>query len=219
MTRMLGYLRVSTEDQAASGLGLEAQRDTIQRYADANGWEIEWYEDAGVSAKSLDRPQLQAALARLQVPTKNRDVEGIIVARLDRLSRSVHDFSGLLKMAAARKFALVAIDLGVDTRSSTGRLVAQVVMAVAEFERQVIGERTSAAMQAAKRAGRHMGRVSTLPQATGDRLMTLRSTHTLAATAMQLNAEGLLTATGGTWTANAVGKVHARLTAAAALAA
>lgn len=63
-----------------------------------------------------------------------------------------------------------------------------------------------------------MGRVSVLPLATGDRLMTLRATHTLAATAMQLNAEGFTTATGGTWTPNAVGKVHARLTAAAVLA-
>jgi DNA invertase Pin-like site-specific DNA recombinase len=219
MTTMLGYVRVSTEEQANSGLGLEAQRETIQRYADAHGWKIEWFEDAGVSAKSLDRPQLQAALAMLQVAAKNRSVDGLVVARLDRLSRSVYDFSGLLRLASARRWALAAIDLGVDTSTSTGKLVAQVVMAVAEFEREVIGERTSAAMQAAKRQGRHMGRVSALPWATGDRLMTLRATNTLAATAMQLNAEGLATATGGTWTANAVGKVYARLTTAAALAA
>ncbi|GAB6858619.1 recombinase family protein [Microbacterium xylanilyticum] len=59
MTTMIGYLRVSTEEQANSGLGLEAQRETIQRYADAQGWDIVWYEDAGLSAKSLDRPQLR----------------------------------------------------------------------------------------------------------------------------------------------------------------
>lgn len=219
MTTMIAYRRVSTEEQAQSGLGLEAQRDSIQRYADAHGWDLVWYEDAGLSAKSLDRPQLQAALARLQVPAKNRDVDGIVVAKLDRLSRSVHDFSGLLRLANARKWSVVAIDLGVDTSTPTGKLVANITMAVAEWEREAIGARTSAAMQAAKRQGRHMGRVSVLPQATGDRLLTLRSTRTLAATAMQLNAEGLATATGGTWTANAVGKVHARLTAASPLAA
>jgi len=211
---MIGYLRVSTEEQASSGLGLEAQRDTIQRYADAQGWGVIWYGDAGLSAKSLDRPQLQAALARIHVIPKRRDVDGIVVAKLDRLSLSVVDFAGVLELARARKWALVAIDLGVDTSTPTGELVANVMMSVAQWERRVIGERTSAAMQAAKRQGRHMGRVSGLPQATGDRLLTLRARHTLAATALQLNAEGLATASGGTWSANNVGKAQDRISAA-----
>jgi DNA invertase Pin-like site-specific DNA recombinase len=211
MTMMIGYLRVSTEEQANSGLGLEAQRDTIQRYADAHSWEVVWYEDAGLSAKSLDRPQLQAALARLHVLPKHRDVDGVVVAKLDRLSRSVVDFAGVLELARSRKWALVAIDLGVDTSTPTGELVANVMMSVAQWERRVIGERTSAAMQAAKRAGRHMGRVSALPQTTGDRLVALRGTHTLASTAAQLNAEGLSTATGARWSANNVGKAQKRL--------
>lgn len=211
---MIGYLRVSTEEQASSGLGLEAQRDTIQRYADAHGWDVTWYVDEGLSAKSLDRPQLQAALARLHVLQKRRDVDGLLVAKLDRLSRSVHDFSGILKLAAARKWAVVAIDLGVDTSTPTGKLVANVMMSVAEWEREVIGERTSAAMQAAKRQGRHMGRVSVLPQATGQRLLALRASLTIAGTAAQLNAEGLTTATGAQWSPNTVAKVQQRLTAA-----
>lgn len=215
MTTMIGYLRVSTEEQASSGLGLDAQRDTIQRYADAHGWDVIWYVDEGLSAKSLDRPQLQAALSRLHVLPKRRDVDGIVVAKLDRLSRSVHDFSGILKLAAARKWAVVAIDLGVDTSTPTGKLVANVMMSVAEWEREVIGERTSAAMQAAKRAGKHMGRVSVLPQATGERLLALRTTHTLAATAAQLNAEGLATATGTMWTVGTVANAQKRLSAAA----
>jgi len=214
MTTVIGYIRVSTEEQASSGLGLEAQRDTIARYAEVHGWDVVWYEDAGVSAKSLDRPQLQAALARLHVPPKRRDVDGIVVAKLDRLSRSVVDFAGVLELARARKWAMVAIDLGVDTSTPTGELVANVMMSVAQWERRVIGERTSAAMQAAKRQGRHMGRVSTLPRSTGDRLLALRATRTLDATAAQLNAEGLATATGGLWSANSVAKAHARLRAA-----
>lgn len=213
MTTMIGYTRVSTEEQASSGLGLEAQRDTITRYADAHSWEVVWYEDAGLSAKSLDRPQLQAALARLHVLPKGRDVDGTVVAKLDRLSRSVVDFAGVLELARARKWAMVAIDLGVDTSTPTGELVANVMMSVAQCERRVIGERTSAAMQAAKRAGRHMGQVSVLPSATGERLMGLRATHTLAAIASALNAEGLTTATGKAWTPNGVCKVQQRLIA------
>lgn len=214
MTTMIGYTRVSTEEQASSGLGLEAQRETIQRYADAHGWDVVWYEDAGLSAKSLDRPQLQAALDRLDASPKRRDVDGLLVAKLDRLSRSVVDFAGVLDLARARRWALVAIDLGVDTSTPTGELVANVMMSVAQWERRVIGERTSAAMQAAKRAGRHMGRVSTLPKATGARLLELRAAHTLAVTADTLNAEGLTTATGTLWTENAVCKAHKRLLAA-----
>jgi DNA invertase Pin-like site-specific DNA recombinase len=211
MTKMLGYLRVSTEEQSESRLGLEAQRETIQRYADAKGWDIEWFEDAGLSAKSMDRPALQDALTLLNVNPKKREVDGIVVAKLDRLSRSVVDFAGVLELARARNWAMVAIDLGVDTSTPTGELVANVMMSVAQWERRVIGERTSAAMQAAKRQGRHMGRVSALPPSTGERLLVLRATNTLAGSAALLNAEGLATATGVPWSANAVAKAEKRL--------
>ncbi len=208
---MIGYLRVSTEEQANSGLGIDAQRDTIQRYASAHGWDIIWHVDDGLSGKSLNRPQLRAALERLSAIPKRRDVDGLVVAKLDRLSRSVVDFAGLLELARARDWSLVAIDLGVDTNTATGEMVANVMMAVAQWERRVIGERTSAAMQAAKRQGRHMGRVSALPPGTAERLIALRATQTLTATASSLNAEGLRTATGAMWSANAVSKANKRL--------
>jgi len=210
MTRMIGYIRVSTEEQASSGLGLTAQRDTIQRYADQHGWDIVWYQDAGLSAKNLDRPALQEALSRLHL--KKRDVDGLVVAKLDRLSRSVPDFAGLLELARARRWSLVAIDLGVDTSTPTGELIANVMMSVAHWERRVIGARTSEAMQAAKRQGKQVGRASVLPATTGQRLLELRHTHTLAATADALNAEGLTTALGQAWSTNTVAKVQKRLT-------
>lgn len=208
---MIGYLRVSTDEQANSGLGLEAQRDTIQHYADSHGWDVVWYEDAGVSAKSLDRPQLQAALQRLH--PKKRDVQGIVVAKLDRLSRSVHDFSGLLALANARKWSVVAIDLGVDTSTPTGKLVANVMMSVAEWEREIIGARTSAAMQAAKRQGKQIGRAATpLPATTADRLLELkRSGLSIAKIADALNAEGTPTALGNRWHASTVTTALTRL--------
>ncbi|WP_309664456.1 recombinase family protein [Microbacterium paludicola] len=198
-------------EQASSGLGLDAQRDTIQRYTDAHGWDVLWHEDASLSAKSLARPQLQGALDRLDTSPTRSDVDGIVVAKVDRLSRSVADFARVLELARSHGWALVAIDLGVDTSTPTGELVANVMMSVAQWERRVIGERTSAAMQAAKRQGRHMRRVSVLPEATGDRPLALRRTHTLADTAAALNTEGHTTATGLPWTINGVAKVQRRL--------
>lgn len=212
MTRptVIGYLRVSTEEQAHSGLGLDAQRETIQRYADSHGWEVVWYEDAGISAKSLDRPALQAALERLH--PKKRDVAGIVVAKLDRLSRSVHDFSGLLALAQKRGWSVVAIDLGVDTSTPTGKLVANVMMSVAEWEREIIGQRTSAALQIAKRNGVKLGRPATLPDSTATRLRVLRAEgQSFRAIAEQLNAEGVPAALGGVWHTSTVSKTLARL--------
>lgn len=86
---------------------------------------------------------------------------------------------------------MVAIDLGVDTSSPTGEMVANVMMAVRQCERRTIGQRTSDTMQPAKRQRRRVGRRSVLPEATATRLLKLRTSHTLAATADALNAEGL----------------------------
>lgn len=216
MTTMIGYLRVSTEEQASSGLGLEAQRDTIQRYAEQHGWEIVWYVDEGKSAKNMDRPELQAALARLHAPIKGkykRDVDGLVVAKLDRLSRSVPDFAGVLELARARKWSLVAIDLGVDTSTPTGELIANVMMSVAQWERRIIGERTSAALQIAKRNGVKLGRPAALPTESAERLLALRAEGLpFTQIAATLNAEGVPAALGGVWHTSTVAKAHARLT-------
>lgn len=210
MTTMIGYLRVSTDEQAASGLGLEAQRETIQRYADQHGWDIVWYVDEGLSAKNLDRPQLQAALTRLH--PKKRDVQGLVVAKLDRLSRSVADFAGLLELALHRKWSLVAIDLGVDTSTAVGELVANVMAAVSQWERRIIGERTSAAMQIAKQQGKHLGRPVALSSSSEQRLLALAEAGlSRAQIAMQLDNEQVPTAHGGQWHASTVTKVLTRL--------
>ena len=214
MTTMIGYLRVSTEEQATSGLGLEAQRDTIARYAEQHGWDVVWYEDAGYSGKDDKRPALQEALTRLHAKPSKRDVDGLLVAKLDRLSRSVHDFSGLLKLATARKWSVVAIDLGVDTSTITGKLVAQIMSAIGEWEREIIGARTSAAMQAAKRQGKQIGRAATpLPATTTERLLMLHGEGlSVARIADRLNAEGVTTALGSRWYVSTVTTALNRLT-------
>jgi hypothetical protein len=95
---VVAYVRVSTGEQAASGLGLDAQRATIAAEADRRGWTIvAWCEDAGASAKSMaKRPGLAEALGAIEAGT----AAGIVVAKLDRLSRSLVDFAGLMARPA-----------------------------------------------------------------------------------------------------------------------
>ena len=210
--RALGYLRVSTDEQADSGLGLDAQRAAVTRYAAAQGWEIEFHTDAGASGKSLDRPALQAALGALNA--KRADV--LIVAKLDRVSRSVADFAGVLETAQRRGWSLVAIDLGVDTSTSAGELVANVMASVARWERRVIGERTSAALRAKVARGEPVGRPRALPAASLARLRALRdagASH--AGVAAALNDEAVATAHGGRWHPSTVARILRREDAAA----
>ncbi len=205
--RIIGYTRVSTEEQGRSGLGLEAQGQAIQAQATAKGWEVIWLSDEGVSAKSLSRPALQEALALL----RHGDAEAIVVSKLDRLSRSVHDFAGLLAVARKQGWAVTALDVGVDTTTSAGELVANVMVAVAQWERRVIGERTSVALRAAQARGIHVGRPRVLTRETQQRVYELRALGlSYARVAASLNAEHVPCAHGGTWHASTVSRVLQR---------
>jgi DNA invertase Pin-like site-specific DNA recombinase len=144
----VAYLRVSTSKQGASGLGIEAQRHAITRFAEAEGFQIiaEHVEvETGKGADALDRrPVLAKALAearKAKVP--------VLVAKLDRLSRDVHFISGLM----AQKVAFIVAELGADADPFMLHLFA----AMAEKERQVISARTKDAMAAAKARGVKLG--------------------------------------------------------------
>jgi DNA invertase Pin-like site-specific DNA recombinase len=208
--KVIGYVRVSTEEQGRSGLGLEAQRATIARMADAHDWDVTWVEDAGASGKSLNRPGLQAALAAL----KAGQADALVVAKLDRLSRSVHDFAGLLLVARRESWVLNALDMGVDTTTSAGTMVAHVMIAVAEWERAVIGDRTSAALQAAQARGVKLGRPRALSKDAELRVFELRAAGlSYARVAEQLNTEAVPTAHGGrAWHASTVSRILTRKT-------
>lgn len=203
--KVIGYVRVSTEEQGRSGLGLEAQRATIARMADAHDWDVTWVEDAGASGKSLNRPGLQAALTAL----KAGQADALVVAKLDRLSRSVHDFAGLLLVARREGWALNALDMGVDTTTSAGTMVAHVMIAVAEWERAVIGDRTSAALQAAQARGVKLGRPRSVSKEVEMRVFELRAAGlSYARVAEQLNVEAVPTAHGGrAWHASTVSRI------------
>jgi len=198
-TRAIGYIRVSTDDQAASGLGLDAQRETITRAAAARGWDlVDVIVDAGVSGKvdPTKRPGFGAAVTMLDAG----DADVLVVAKLDRLSRSIVGLSGLLDYSRAADWGLLLLDCDVDTSTAAGRMVAQVMGVMAQWEREVISERTTAAMGAAKARGQRLGRRVELDHDTRQLIVSMRSQgRSLQAIADTLTAQGTPTARGGKW--------------------
>jgi DNA invertase Pin-like site-specific DNA recombinase len=141
--KVIGYVRVSTTEQGDSRLGLEAQKAAIEDACRSRDWTLVRVEEDIASGKTtLGRP----GLARTLEDCRRGRVDGLVVARLDRMSRSVADASRILEGAARRRFAIVALDFGLDTSTAAGELVANVLMSVARWERRVIAERISAAM-------------------------------------------------------------------------
>ena len=163
-----------------------------------------WLCDEGLSAKSLNRPALQEALALL----KRGDAQAIVVSKLDRLSRSVQDFAGLLAVARKQHWAVNALNVGVDTTTPGGELVANVTAAVAQWERRTIGERTSVALKAAQERGVKLGRPRTISKDAEARVYEIRALGlSYKRIAAQLNAENVATAHCGAWHASTVSRL------------
>lgn len=161
-TKVVGYVRVSTDEQAHNGLGLNAQRVAIAQACTERGWElVEIVEDAGHSAKDLNRPGIQRALTMLE--GRQPQARALVVAKLDRLSRSLLDFASIMERARRKGWSLAALDLGVDTTAPAGEMVANVMATFAQFERHLIRERTKAALAVKKAHGVRLGRPRTLP--------------------------------------------------------
>lgn len=153
-TRVVGYIRVSTNEQATEGVSLAAQRAKLTAYALALDLElVAIVEDAGLSAKTLDRPGLQSALGML----RGGMADGILVVKLDRLTRSVRDLGDLVETYFASKFTLLSVGDSIDTRSASGRMVLTILTTISQWEREAIGERTSAAMQHLRSIGAYTG--------------------------------------------------------------
>jgi DNA invertase Pin-like site-specific DNA recombinase len=193
--RVIGYVRVSTEEQALSGAGLEAQRRAITAECKRRGWElVETIEDAGYSAKDMKRPGVQEALRALEAG----DAKALVVAKLDRLSRSMFDFAALMATAQKQNWALVALDCAVDTSTPAGEAMAHVLATFGQFERRLIGQRTKEALAAKKAAGVRLGRPPTVPPAVVSRIQRHRARgDSLRAIADSLNRDKVPTAQGG----------------------
>ncbi len=156
--KVVGYIRVSTNEQAESGVSLAAQEQKIRAYCELNDWECaEMIRDDGYSAKDLNRPGLKRILD--EVPRKGRCFEGIVVTKLDRLTRSVRDLVRLTELADRHKVTLVSIQESIDTGTATGQLFRNIVTAISEWERGVIGERTREALNYKRRNGERIGAI------------------------------------------------------------
>lgn len=220
MSAIVAYYRVSTGKQGRSGLGLEAQREAIMRFAEAEGAEVvaEFTEvETGKGSDALDRrQQLRSAIEaarRLRCP--------VAVAKLDRLSRDVHFISGLM----SQRVPFVVAELGLSADSFTLHLYA----ALAQKERDMISARTKAALAAAKARGQTLGnpRIAIARQSASHATKAIADEHaarvlpvireieaagvkTLRGIAEALNARGIQTARGGRWAAQTVANVRGR---------
>jgi DNA invertase Pin-like site-specific DNA recombinase len=210
--RAVGYIRVSTDKQADGGVSLEAQTAKVRAMADVQDAQLlEVVTDAGVSAKTLQRP----GLARVLTLVRARAVDMVLVAKLDRLTRSVRDLADLLDVFAKHGVALVSVAESLDTGSAAGRLVLNVMASVSQWEREAIGERTRDALRHKKANGERVGTVPFGYQLGPDGvalvanfdeqrvlrlLRDLRQTgYTLQAIADELNHQGLRTRRGSPW--------------------
>lgn len=214
--KVIGYVRVSTEEQASSGVSLAAQTQKLRAYADLYDLDlVTIIEDAGQSAKSLNRPGITRALEMLRAG----EAEGLLVAKLDRLTRSVADMAALITEffgdRAPVGAALLSVGDQVDTRTAAGRLVLNILASVSQWEREAIGERTRIALAFKKSQGVRLGAPALEEKGTLDRITELRTAGlTLRAIADTLTAEGFETKRGGKWAPETLRKILARQEAA-----
>ncbi len=214
--RLVGYVRVSTNMQADEGHSVDEQEARLHSYCATYEHElIAVMSDPGASASTLQRPGLQAALAMVA----DGRAQGLIVTKLDRLTRSVKDLGSLIEAGAGTKYALVSVVDHLDTNTASGRLTLNILVSVSQWEREATGERTKATLKYMKSQGMYLGAVPygyTLDRATTrlvpnveqQRVLTymrgLRETTSLEGIARKLNNTGILGAQGGRWTANRV---------------
>ena len=153
------YTRKSTEEGLKQEFNsLEAQREAAEAYVLSqrqNGWSAlaEHYDDGGFSGASIDRPAIRNLLADVEAG----EVDCVVVYKVDRLSRSLLDFARLMEMFDERGISFVSVTQDFNTRSSLGRLTLHILLSFAQFEREIIGERTRDKLSAARRKGKWIG--------------------------------------------------------------
>lgn len=207
---MFGYTRVSTDEQADRRNGLEAQRDVIDTEAARRGWTVEHFADEGVSGKAIG-PKLSEVLQLLA----SGQGDGLVVAKLDRLSRSIVNASNIIESAQAQGWSLVILDLGVDLTTAAGRMQAMMLVNFAQYERELISERTKAALAAKKGRGERIGRPRAATASVVRRIVRDRDAGwTYDAIASALTAEKVLSPLGKpTWQPSTVRRIYASATA------
>lgn len=152
--RAIGYLRVSSEEQAVHGCSLDAQDAQIRSYCALYHIDlVKTIIDAGQSAKSLNRQGLQQALAMLD----DGSADGIVITKLDRLTRAIKDWAILIERYFSCKASLLSVEDSINTESAAGRVILNLLVSISQWERETIGERTSVALRHRQRQGIHVG--------------------------------------------------------------
>jgi len=152
--RAVGYVRVSTEEQATSGLSLSHQKTRIVAFAKASDFDlVEVIEEPGKSGKNLKRPGMTRALEILE----GGGAQALVVLSLDRLTRSVKDLGHLVEFFDRTETAIVSVQDSINTLTAAGRLVLNVLGSIAQWEREAIAERTAAAMAVKRHRGEKTG--------------------------------------------------------------
>jgi len=203
-TPVVIYRRVSTDEQATSGLGLEAQYDTCEKHAAARGWQpLAVFTDAGVSGATplRERPAGAEAVALARAAGAI-----LLVAKLDRIGRDAIDRLTLLRDAASDGWRIESPDIsGIDPTSAEGRLMHGVMASVAEYERALIGIRTSAAIRARLRRGEPWGKGKEIDAAAEHRARVMReSGMTYQEIADALECEGFTPPRSDRWHRNTI---------------
>ena len=210
MKQAIGYIRVSTEKQANEGVSLEAQEAKIVTWCKANGYElVQVYVDAGISGKRMDtRKELLAALASLKKGM------ALVSYSLSRLARSTKDALAIGEAVAKKKADMVSLTEQIDTTTAAGKMMFQMLSVLAEFERNLVAERTTNALQHKKRSGqKYTNQTPYGFEAIEGRLVEVKqeaevvaeiqaarsSGSTLQSIADNLNGRGIPTKTGKTW--------------------
>jgi DNA invertase Pin-like site-specific DNA recombinase len=155
-TLAIGYIRVSTSEQALEGVSLENQRQKIQAYSDLNNLTLTGIvEDAGLSGKDTKRPGLQSIIAM----AKSKSIGAIVVYKLDRLSRKVIDTLTLIETLEKAGVAFHSISEKIDTGSAMGRFFLNIMASLGQMERDLISERTKDALQMKVRNHERAGQI------------------------------------------------------------
>ena len=199
--KVYAYCRVSTGGQGESGLGMEAQRARIQEECDRRGWEPTFVCEVE-SGKTMNRPLLQQMLAGLT----SGDV--VIAAKLDRLSRSVYDFSAFMAESTKIGWEMVLLEPAVDTTTPHGKFTANIFAAVAELERELISQRTKEALAVLKSNGVILGAPVQIPDEVAKRIHQERKFgFTLREITDSLNLDQVPTVNGGEWGVSTIQRV------------
>jgi len=206
MVQVIGYARTSTEEQSN---GIEVQRSQLQAEAERRGWTLDIRHEHA-SGKTLAR---RKALRQVLDDLDRAGPNGVLmVPKLDRLARSTIDCLNLLERARRRGWAVIVMNLGgekLDTTTAAGKLQATMLAAFAEFEREMISDRTREGLAIVKARGVKLGHPSPVPEETRQKIVHLRTAGlSWQAMADRLNAEAVPGPAGGVWHSTSVRRVY-----------